>query len=213
MTETTYYMITSPHTCINGCTGSGKSVLINNFLIELTTVYSPEQVRLILIDPKVVDYAEWKKDKHVLMHVSTEPGIYRALEAAEKHMKKAYKTLERQGLKRSDGGHIFIIIDELPTVLQSRRCADKIDSLLRLGRAANIHVITASQDSSRSTGTPARLARNFECLIGLRCRAKIASRQAIGSTGCETLPRYGYAYVICPELTTPKLIKIPFLQR
>lgn len=204
-------ILANAHTCINGCTGSGKSVLLNRFLFDLITTTTPQEAQLYIIDPKQVDYIEYEGVKHLQRRATTQEEWTDLLVNAVEEMHRRYKHLQRKKLKKWSGSHIFIIIDELPEVLKSKTCMQLIDELLRLGRAARIHVITASQDSSRSTGTPAALARNFTCFIGLHCRDKIASRQAIGCPGCELLPLYGYAYIYTPSDLQPQLYKIDMI--
>ena len=205
-------VINNAHTCINGCTGSGKSVFLNRFIYDLISTTTPEQVELFIIDPKQVDYIEFTRLAHLQGYADNENEWLKLLQHLVKKMHNRYKIIKSERLKQWDGKHAFIIIDELPQVLESKDCMNLIDELLRLGRAARMHIITASQDSSRSTGTPAKLARNFTCFIGLHCRDKVASRQAIGCAGCELLPLYGYAYIYTPSDLQPQLFKIEMVE-
>lgn len=196
---------TNAHTIISGSTGSGKSVLMNGFLSALIGLPT-WQWGLWICDPKRVDYIEYKP---LCDEYATEPDqIDRLLEKAVSVMENRYRTMTRQGLKEWEGHHLFIICDEFGQVLRSKRSVSALDQLLRLGRAARIHVIAANQNAARTNGCPSFLRVNFTCQIGLHCVDQIASRQATGFSGCEQLPLYGYCYVMTPADTKPVLYEV-----
>lgn len=193
------------HTIISGSTGSGKSVLLNGFLYELLTLES-WKYQLWICDPKRVEYIEYKP---LCKEYATEPEqIERVLQKAVSVMENRYRDMTRDHLKEYPYDHIFIICDEFGQILRSKRAVSALDQLLRLGRAARVHVIAANQNAARTNGCPSFLRVNFTCQIGLHCVDKIASRQATGFTGCELLPLYGYAYCMTPDVTKPELYKI-----
>ena len=193
------------HTIISGSTGSGKSVLLNGFLYELLTLES-WKYQLWICDPKRVEYIEYKP---MCKEYATEPGeIDRTLSKAVNEMERRYKIMTRDHVKEWEYDHIFIICDEFGQILRSKKAVSALDQLLRLGRAARVHVIAANQNAARTNGCPSFLRVNFTCQIGLHCVDKIASRQATGFTGCELLPLYGYAYCMTPDVAKPKLYQI-----
>lgn len=193
------------HTIISGSTGSGKSVLMNGFLTALIEI-EYWKYQLWICDPKRVDYIDYKP---LCTEYATEPmQIDRLLEKAVNAMESRYRSMTQQGLKEWEGNHIFIICDEFGQILRSKKAVSALDQLLRLGRAARVHVIAANQNAARTNGCPSFLRVNFTCQIGLHCVDKIASRQATGFTGCELLPLYGYAYCMTPDVTKPELYKI-----
>ena len=196
---------TNAHTIISGSTGSGKSVLLNGFLSALIKL-EPYQWRLWICDPKRVDFIDYKP---ICEEYATEPEqIDRLLEKAVDFMERRYKTMQQNGWKECPYYHVYIICDEFGQILRSKNAVSALDQLLRLGRAARVHVIAANQNAARTNGCPSFLRVNFTCQVGLHCVDKIASRQATGFTGCELLPLYGYCYVMTPALTKPELYQI-----
>lgn len=196
----------SAHTIISGSTGSGKSVLMNNFLCAL--IREPSYAYdLWIIDPKRVDYIDYRP---LCEQYATEPEqIDKLLQNAVNEMERRYGYMMARKLKEYPSSHLFIICDEFGQVLRSKNAVSALDQLLRLGRAARVHVIAANQNAARTNGCPSFLRVNFTCQIGLHCVDKIASRQATGFTGCELLPLYGYAYCMTPQDTKPVLYQIP----
>ena len=143
-------MLEQPHLLIAGSTGSGKSVLINS-LIYTALFKSPNQCKFILIDPKRVELVEYKQLPHTISHNSELPDILEALQTAIGLMENRYKLMQRQRLKKSNAADIYIIIDEyVDLVIQSKKQVERyIIRLSQLGRAANIHLILATQRPTR----------------------------------------------------------------
>lgn len=203
-------IVQSAHTIISGSTGSGKSVLINNFLYYLIRDCEPWQYQLWIIDPKRVDYMDFRPFcKEYETEIS---GAEKLLKKAVDVMEYRYSYMQREKVKEWPGNHIFILADEFGQVLRSPSCVASLDELLRLGRAARVHVIAANQNAARTNGCPSHLRVNFTCQIGLHCIDKIASRQAIGFTGCESLPLFGYCYLFTPKTEKPELWKINMVE-
>ena len=202
-------IITSAHTIISGSTGSGKSVLINNFLYYLIRDIEDWKYELWIIDPKRVDYMDYRP--FCKEYAKTIPYGEKLLDLAVKRMFARYDRMEREGWKEWPGSHIYILADEFGQILRSSAAVASLDELLRLGRAARVHVIAANQNAARTNGCPSHLRVNFTCQIGLHCVDKIASRQAIGCTGCESLPLFGYCYVFTPQDLKPELWKITMI--
>jgi len=90
-----------------------------------------------------------------------------------------------------DGKPLYVVIDELADLVSNKKALELIIKIGRLGRAAQVHLICATQDPSRKT-LPAALMQNFTTTVALRCRSAIESRQIIGIPGAEKLPKYGY---------------------
>ena len=134
--------------------------------------------------------------------------IDRLLQKAVHFMESRYRDMQRNRWKECPYYHVFIICDEFGQILRSHKAVSALDQLLRLGRAARVHVIAANQNAARTNGCPSFLRVNFTCQIGLHCVDKIASRQATGFTGCELLLLYGYCYVMTPALLKPELYEI-----
>lgn len=200
-------MLKQPHLLIAGATGSGKSVVINGLVY--TAMYdSPAAVQFILIDPKRVELVNYKPLPHTLMYAS-EPGeMVEALEKAMEITESRYKAMQRQRVKKYPGGALYVIIDELADLMTTarRQVQPLIQRLAQVGRAANVHIIAATQ-CPLATVIPTPIKVNFDSRVALRTRSAQDSRNILGLTGCELLPRYGQGYYMTPDGL--KLYNIP----
>ena len=200
-------MLKQPHLLIAGATGSGKSVVINGLVY--TAMYdSPAAVQFILIDPKRVELVDYKPLPHTLMYAS-EPGeMVKALEKAMEITESRYKAMQRQRVKKYPGGALYVIIDELADLMTTarRQVQPLIQRLAQVGRAANVHIIAATQ-CPLATVIPTPIKVNFDSRVALRTRSAQDSRNILGLTGCELLPRYGQGYYMTPDGL--KLYNIP----
>lgn len=200
-------MLKQPHLLIAGATGSGKSVVINGLVY--TAMYdSPAAVQFILIDPKRVELVDYKPLPHTLMYAS-EPGeMVEALEKAMEITESRYKAMQRQRVKKYPGGALYVIIDELADLMTTarRQVQSLIQRLAQVGRAANVHIIAATQ-CPLATVIPTPIKVNFDSRVALRTRSAQDSRNILGLTGCELLPRYGQGYYMTPDGL--KLYNIP----
>lgn len=175
------------HTLIAGTTGSGKSTALHSFLCDTINKYNEHIVKFVIIDLKRVEMARYKKIKHTLDYANTPKGATEVLEKCELFMRMRYKEMEMQGLTQSDKTHIYIVIDELADLLAtSKKAMEQIASIGRLGRAANIHLILATQSPSRKT-LPAIIQQNITLTVALKCKNAIESRQVLGISGAEQL--------------------------
>lgn len=200
-------MLKQPHLLIAGATGSGKSIVINGLVY--TAMYdSPAAVQFILIDPKRVELVDYKPLPHTLMYAS-EPGeMVEALEKAMEITESRYKAMQRQRVKKYPGGALYVIIDELADLMTTarRQVQPLIQRLAQVGRAANVHIIAATQ-CPLATVIPTPIKVNFDSRVALRTRSAQDSRNILGLTGCELLPRYGQGYYMTPDGL--KLYNIP----
>lgn len=200
-------ILKQPHLLIAGATGSGKSVVINGLVY--TAMYdSPAAVQFILIDPKRVELVDYKPLPHTLMYAS-EPGeMVEALEKAMDITESRYKAMQRQRVKKYPGGALYVIIDELADLMTTarRQVQPLIQRLAQVGRAANVHIIAATQ-CPLATVIPTPIKVNFDSRVALRTRSAQDSRNILGLTGCELLPRYGQGYYMTPDGL--KLYNIP----
>lgn len=190
-------MFEENHVLIAGCTGSGKSVLIGNFIHHIIGCRfpfdaDPNGVRFILIDPKRVDLVEYKGVPHVKRYEYEYEAIRRTLDDVIEAMELRYKYMQSKRLKKYDKGHMIVIIDELADLItmHAREILPRLQRIVQLGRAAKIHLICATQAPARKV-IPAELTLNFTGLIGLHCRSAIESNQIIGMDGAEKLPQNG----------------------
>lgn len=206
-------MLRQPHLLIAGATGSGKSVVINA-LIYTALFNHPTNGSggslFILIDPKRVELAQYKSLPHVL-HYASEPDTMRqALYNAMTLCENRYKAMQKDGSRKYKGGDIYIIIDEFADLMttQKRLIMPIIQRLAQIGRAAKVHIILATQTPIAKV-LPTEIKCNFDARVALRTRSAQDSRNITGVAGCETLPRFGYAYYMTPEQT--KLTPVPMI--
>ena len=185
------------HTLIAGSTGCGKSTLIHK-LMYTALAYTPAMKQFIIIDMKAgVEMMRYRNLPHVLRFAETDTQAIAALDYAMSLTQSRLNQMKQQGKTMFDGSDVYVVIDELGFLLQScgRDALDKLTALSRIARAARIHLVMASQDPSRR-GCPSAIQVNCTCLIGMKCRDAIQSRQIIGLSGCENLPRHGEAYMV-----------------
>lgn len=200
-------MLKQPHILIAGSTGSGKSVLINS-LIYTALYNAPHRLQLVLIDPKRVELIDYKPLPHTITYASEPPDIAAALVGAVDTMEERYKRMQAAHMKKSSEPDIYIIIDEFADLMttQKRETMPQIIRLAQLGRAANLHLILATQRPTRDI-INGQIKVNLDSRIALRCPTAQDSRNIINTKGAETLPRYGFGYYLTPKGC--ELIKIP----
>ena len=200
-------MLKQPHLLIAGATGSGKSVVINGILY--TALYnSPAAVELILIDPKRIELIDYAQLPHTLKYASEPGDMVQALELAMTITERRYKAMQARHMKKYDGGAVYVIIDELADLMTTnrRQVQPLLQRLAQIGRAANVHVIAATQ-CPLSAVIPTPIKVNFDSRVGLRTRSRQDSRNILSVGGCELLPRYGQGYYMTPDGLT--LYNIP----
>lgn len=204
-------MTEQTHLLIAGETGSGKSVVINGILSTLMYQF-PTEAQLILIDPKRVELIQWKDTPHCIRYAS-EPGEpAAALELALEITEQRYKEMQKHRERKYTGGNVYVIIDELADLMTTDRfhVVPLLQRLCQIGRAANVHVIAATQCPLAKI-IPTEIKVNFDAILGLRTATRQHSRNIIEVNGCEALPRYGYGYYRTPTngLTLEKIRMIP----
>lgn len=200
-------MLQQPHLLIAGATGSGKSVLING-LIYTALFDAPSQVQFILVDPKRVELVQYARLPHTLYHATEAEDRVKALERALEICDSRYKRMSKVRLRKYPGGHIYIIIDEYADLVttQKKQVSPLIQRLAQIGRAANIHIILATQTPIAKV-LSTEIKCNFDARVGLRTRSAQDSRNILGRVGCENLPRYGLGWYVSPD--TDQQIAIP----
>lgn len=198
-----------PHLLIAGATGSGKSVLVNG-IIYTALFRSPASVQFILIDPKRVELVQYRPCPHVLQYASEPDTMPAALRDALALTETRFQAMQSRGLRKFEGPDVYVIIDELADLMTTARkqVEPVIQRLCQLGRAARVHVIACTQ-CPISAVIPTPIKVNFDSRFGLRTRSAQDSRNILGCTGCELLPRYGQAYYLTPEGLT--LYTVPMI--
>lgn len=200
-------MLKQPHLLIAGATGSGKSVVINGLVY--TALYdSPAAVQFILIDPKRVELVDYKSLPHTVQYASEPEEMVQALEKAMGITESRYRAMQAQHVKKYGGGAVYVVIDELADLMTTNRkqVQPLIQRLAQIGRAANVHIIAATQCPLAAV-IPTPIKVNFDSRLALRTRSAQDSRNILGVKGCELLPRYGQGYYMTPDGLT--LYNIP----
>lgn len=192
-------MLNSGHLLIAGTTGSGKSVLIDNILWSALGRYFPStnnenSINFILIDPKKVSLAKYKRVPHTIGYASENDDIIKLLDRVIDIMMSRYDEMQVKNLTMYDGTKILVVIDELADLMTTckNEVMPRLQRIAQLGRAAKIQLIAATQCPKREI-IPAQLTCNFTGRVALHCVNAIESRQIINTSGAELLPQYGSA--------------------
>ena len=187
-----------PHLLIAGATGSGKSVCVNTIITSLLYKSSPEEVKLLLIDPKVVELAHYNGIPHLLSPVVTDPKkASNALNWAVNEMNKRYQLFAENGVKDIAGYNrkcenkmhkIVIIIDELADLMMAcgNEVEDYICRLAQMARAAGMHLIIATQRPSVDVITGI-IKANIPSRIAFAVSSQTDSRTLLDMGGAEKL--------------------------
>ena len=224
-------IIDMPHALIAGATKSGKSVCINTLLVSLLLKNSPEQLRLILVDPKVVEFTFYNDLPHLATPVINDPyDATEALKWAVNEMERRYKVLSNNRVRNIDDYNkkrieypqmenlpfIVIVVDEFNDLIMqcSAEANDAIVRLAQKARAAGIHIILATQRPTAKvvSGT---IKANITCRIAFKVATDLDSRIILDEQGAETLlgrgdmliknsglpERVQGAYISDPEIT------------
>ena len=200
---------TMPHMLVAGSTGSGKSVMINSMIMSLLMRTTPKQVRLILVDPKRVEFSCYNGLPHLYVPVVTEPrqaasALAWAVSEMERRLKiferasardiKVYNTMCTSGkLSEMDNPpeplpYILVVIDELADLMMvaGKDVESSIVRLAQLARAAGIHLVIATQRPSSDVVT-GLIKSNIDNRIALKVSSSIDSRVILDETGAEKL--------------------------
>lgn len=200
-----------PHLLVAGATGAGKSVCLNGILISLLYRAQPEDMRLLLIDPKRIEMAVYADEPHLVHPVVTEMNEAKnALDWAVHEMDRRYEAMARLGVRNVAGfnqklaafknelppdfsdleplPYLVIVIDELADLMMTaaREVETSIVRLAQLARAAGIHMILATQRPSVDVVT-GLIKANFPCRISFQVTSKHDSRTILDQVGAEHL--------------------------
>lgn len=193
-------ILSSAHILIAGRTGCGKSTMMHS-LLWTALVKTPAKVKFIILDLKMgMEMKRYKDLPHVLRFARTADEALSALDYAVSLMEERCNAMYNSDDVLWNGADVYVVIDELGFLLQAlgNKALDRIAKISRLGRAARIHLLMATQSPQRGAlGIPAVVQQNMTCKIGLCCDTAIESRQIIGKSGCEFLPKHGQGIVHC----------------
>jgi DNA segregation ATPase FtsK/SpoIIIE, S-DNA-T family len=204
-----------PHLLMAGSTGTGKSVSLNTMILSLLYRCRPDQVKMIMIDPKRLELGLYQDIPHLMVPVVTEPKIAQnVLKWAVGEMEGRYKKLAKRGVRNLEAyneqvkqlpipglndqavdeedreplPYIVIIIDELADLMMTapREVEESITRLAQMARAVGIHLILATQRPSVDVIT-GLIKANFPARISFRVASKVDSRTILDSNGAEQL--------------------------
>jgi S-DNA-T family DNA segregation ATPase FtsK/SpoIIIE len=212
-----------PHVLIAGQTGSGKSVCINAFLASLLFRASPNDVKLILVDPKRVELTGYNGIPHLLSPVIVEPEkVISALRWTMAEMDRRYKLFAEAGARNLDGynemsgfqalPYIVLVIDELADIMlfSPVEVEDAITRIAQMSRATGIHMVLATQRPSVDVIT-GLIKANIPSRIAFAVASQIDSRVILDTQGAEKLLGKGDMLYLPPEQAKPMRIQGAFI--
>lgn len=196
-------LATMPHVLIAGSTGSGKSVAVNCMLVSLLCAKSPDQLRLIIIDPKQLEFSSYEDIAHLLFPIVTDSKkAVPVLRWLVTTMEERYEMMAEHGVKNifeyqklaetsselPDMPFIVLIIDELADLMMTtgKDVEDLIARIAQMSRAAGIHMIVATQRPSVDVIT-GLIKVNFPNRISFKVTSKVDSRTILDVVGAERL--------------------------
>jgi len=219
-------LATMPHLLIAGATGTGKSVGLNCIIASLLFHTTPDECRLIMIDPKRLELGVYEGIPHLLAPVVTEPKLAaNVLKWAVGEMDKRTRILAAEGVRnieqfnniiRSEGDaesgltplhYIVIVIDELADLMMvsSKEVEESITRLAQMARAVGIHLILATQRPSVDVIT-GLIKANFPARISFRVSARVDSRTILDASGAEQLLGRGDMLFLPPQ--SSRLVRV-----
>ena len=228
-------LATMPHLLIAGSTGSGKSVAINAMIMSLLYKATPEQVRLILVDPKRVELGNYDGVPHLYTPIITEPKLAAvALRNAVREMERRLKLLAEKSVRNIDQynklftedtlslfdqdsehkplPYIVIILDELADLmmLDGKNVEESITRLAQMARAVGIHLILATQRPSVDVIT-GLIKANVPTRISFRVATKVDSRTILDANGSESLLGRGDMLFLAPGSARVQRVHAPLV--
>ena len=213
-----------PHLLIAGSTGAGKSVSVNAMILSILYKATPEDVRLLLIDPKMLELSSYEGIPHLLTPVVTSPKRASViLKGMVSEMERRYSLMTQRGTRNIDSyneliekdknteekrlPYIVVVIDELADLMMTsgKEVEDSLVRLSQMARASGIHLIVATQRPSVDVIT-GLIKSNFPARISFQVPSKTDSRTILDTSGAETLLGEGDMLFLPPG--SPKLHRI-----
>ena len=186
-----------PHLLIAGTTGAGKTVCVNSLIMSMLFNATPEEVKFLMVDPKMVELTQYNDIPQMLCPAVTDAKkVTAALNWVVGEMENRYQVLSKEGVRNIKSylarGHsmpyIVIIIDELADLMQvsAKTIESAITRLAQLSRAVGIHLVLATQRPSVDVITGV-IKANFPARISFKVASKVDSRTVLDMNGAETL--------------------------
>ena len=220
-------LATMPHLLVAGTTGSGKSVCLRSMITSLVMNNSPDTLRLIVLDPKMVELPQFNGLPHLMGPVETDTErIIGVLRWAAREMDRRYKLLELENArniesynealgrrrKRERLPYVVIVVDEIGDLMMSRpdETEKTLTRLAQKARAAGMHLVVATQRPSVDVIT-GLIKANFPARISFAVASGVDSRVILDSVGAETLMGKGDMLFLGPDAAGPKRLQGCFL--
>lgn len=218
-----------PHLLVAGATNQGKSVCVNSLIVSLLYKSTPDDVKLILIDPKKVEFSDYNGLPHLIVPVVNDPKKaagslhwcvtemerrYEILETTRQKKLSEYIEFQKQNPQYEKLSYIVVIIDELADLMTT--APDDVEtSIARItakGRAAGIHLIVSTQrpDTSVITGT---IKSNIPSRIALKCSSQIDSRTVLDRAGAEKLVGKGDLLFSSADMSNMLRVQCAFVDK
>ncbi len=207
-----------PHLLIAGATGSGKSVCINSIVASLLLTKPPDQLRLLMVDPKRVELTPFNKIPHLVAPVIVDADeVTSALRAMLREMNRRYKQMEESGTRNISGynskssdpmPYLVIIVDELADLMIAGgfEVEQSLVRLAQLGRAAGIHLVLATQRPSVQVVT-GLLKANIPARVAFAVASQVDSRVILDVVGAEKLMGKGDALLLNSDSPKPRRVQ------
>lgn len=223
----TYPLNEMPHLLVAGTTGSGKSVLVNCMIMTLIMRNYPSQLKLMLIDPKQVEFAKYNMEPHLLCPViqDTDSAVV-ALKKLVDEMERRYSLLREYNVVKiseyrkkqaanpsmEELPDIAVFIDEFADLMNTGgdMIEESVQRLTQKSRAAGIYLCIATQRPSKEA-LPMLIKANIICRVGLSCSSQVDSRVILDENGCETLVGKGDLLFKCPGKRSLLRCQSPFI--
>jgi S-DNA-T family DNA segregation ATPase FtsK/SpoIIIE len=215
-----------PHLLIAGATGSGKSVLTNGFITSLIMKKTPDELKLILVDPKQVEFIDYNGIPHLLHPVITDMDlVVKALKWSVAEMDKRYSILAANLVRNIEGynnkmgfaamPYIVIVIDEMADMMMTSNKIESENSIVRLAqkaRAVGIHLILATQRPSVNVITGI-IKANIPGRIAMSVTSSTDSRVILDRIGAESLMGKGDLLYKAPDKTKSVRLQCPNIEQ
>lgn len=214
-------LVKMPHLLVAGTTGSGKSVCLNSMIVSILYNATPDEVKLLMIDPKAVEFTMYNGIPHLLVPVVSDPRkASGALAWAVTEMLQRYKMFSESGVRDISGYNsicesegkkklpqIVIFIDELSDLMMAapNEVEDSICRLAQMARAAGMHLVIATQRPSVDVIT-GLIKANIPSRISLYVSSQVDSRTIIDSVGAEKL--LGHGDMLYYPVGIPKPVRV-----
>ena len=216
----------APHALIAGATGSGKSVCISNLILSLVYRFRPDELELMLIDPKIVEFAIYRDLPHLIHPVVTEPKqAVQALKWLVREMERRYEILAEKNVRNLAGynakavtegfaklPYIVLVIDELADLMMTApaEIETSIARIAQMSRAVGIHTVLATQRPSVNVITGI-IKANYPTRMAFQVSSQVDSRTILDGKGAESLQGRGDMLYSPPGLGRLQRLQAPFV--